>query len=87
MQALAATAVLRGARQSCEADHWIRDVTLQEDQVPVRQPTQAHVLGVLRTWVLGLFRRAGLSNMRAMLDTLADSPVRFTQLLRQVGFL
>jgi predicted transposase YbfD/YdcC len=71
----------------CEADHWIRDVTLHEDLVPVQQSTQAHVLATLRTLVLGLFRRAGVSNLRALLDTLADSPTRFTQLLRQVGFL
>ena len=43
----------------CEADHWIRDVTLQEDLVPVQQSTQAHVLAALRTLVLGLFRRTG----------------------------
>lgn len=75
------------AHWSCEADHWIRDVTLHEDQIPVQQPTQAHVLGTLRTLVLGLFRRAGVSNMQAMLDNLADSPSLFTQLLCQVGFL
>jgi predicted transposase YbfD/YdcC len=79
-------AAIRG-HWSCEADHWIRDVTLQEDQIPVKQPTQAHVLGLLRTLVIGLFRRAGVSNMRAMLDSLADSPALFTQLLCQVGFL
>lgn len=71
----------------CEADHWIRDVTLQEDQIPVKQPTQAHVLGALRTLVLGVFRRAGGGNFQALLDTLADSPSLFTQLLCQVGFL
>ena len=71
----------------CEADNWIRDVTLHEDQILVKQPTQAHVLGSLRTLVIGLFRRAGVSNMRAMLDSLADSPALFTQLLCQVGFL
>jgi DDE family transposase len=71
----------------CEADHWIRDVTLQEDLVLVQQSTQAHVLATLRTLVLGLFRRAGVSNMRAMLDILADSPARFTQWLCQAGFL
>jgi predicted transposase YbfD/YdcC len=71
----------------CEADNWIRDVTLQEDQIPVQQSTQAHVLGTLRTLVLGLFRRAGVGNVRAMLDSLADSPSLFTQLLCQVGFL
>jgi hypothetical protein len=79
-------AAIRG-HWGCEADHWIRDVTLQEDQIPIKQPTQAHVLGSLRTLVLGLFRRAGVSNMRAMLDSLADSPSLFTQLLCQVGFL
>jgi len=70
-----------------EADHWMRDVTLHEDQILVKQSTQAHVLGTLRTLVLGLFRRAGVGNMQAMLDTLADSPPLFTQLLCQVGFL
>lgn len=75
------------AHWGCEADHWIRDVTLQEDQIHVAQPTQAHVLAVLRTLVLGLFRRAGVSNLRAMLDTFADVPSLFTQMLRQVGFL
>jgi predicted transposase YbfD/YdcC len=79
-------AALRG-HWGCEADNWIRDVTLQEDQVPVQQSTQAHVLGTLRTLVLGLFRSAGVRNLRAMLDNLADSPVLFTQLLCQVGFL
>lgn len=71
----------------CEADNWLRDVTLQEDQVPVQHSTQAHVLGLLRTLVVGLLRKAGVGNMRAMLDDLADSPSLFTQLLRQVGFL
>lgn len=71
----------------CEADNWLRDVTLQEDQVPVQHATQAHVLGLLRSLVVGLFRKARVGNMRAMLDDLADSPSRFTQLLRQVGFL
>ena len=27
----------------CEADNWLRDVTWQEDQVPVQHSTQAHV--------------------------------------------
>lgn len=79
-------AAIRG-HWGCEADHWIRDVTLHEDLIPVKQPTQAHVLGSLRTLVMGLFRRAGVTNMRAMLDSLADSPALFTQLLCQVGFL
>jgi predicted transposase YbfD/YdcC len=79
-------AAIRG-HWGCEADHWIRDVTLHEDQIQVKQPTQAHVLGSLRTLVMGLFRRAGVSNMRAMLDSLADSPSLFKQMLCQVGFL
>ena len=79
-------AAIRGP-WSCAAAHWIRDVTLPEDLLPVQQSTQAHVLGSLRTLVIGLFRRAGVPNMRAMLDGLADSPALFTQLLCQVGFL
>jgi predicted transposase YbfD/YdcC len=79
-------AALRG-HWGCETDNWIRDVTLQEDQIPVQPSTQAHVLSTLRTLVLGLLRSAGVSNLRAMLDNLADSPVLFTRLLCQVGFL
>jgi predicted transposase YbfD/YdcC len=79
-------AAIRG-HWGCETDNWIRDVTLQEDQIPVQQSTQAHVLSTLRTLVLGLLRSAGVSNLRAMLDNLADSPVLFTRLLCQVGFL
>ena len=79
-------AAIRG-HWGCEADNWIRDVTLQEDQVPVQQSTQAHVLSTLRTLVLGLLRSAGVRNLRAMLDNVADSPALFTQLLCQVGFL
>ena len=79
-------AALRG-HGGCEAAHWMRDVTLQEDQIHVRPPTQTHVLGSLRTLVLGLFRRAGVSNRQAMLDSLTASPSLFKQMLCQVGFL
>jgi hypothetical protein len=71
----------------CEADNWIRDVTLQTDQIPLKPAPQAHVSGTLRTLVLGLFRKAGVGKVRALLDDLADSPTVFAQLLRQVGFL
>lgn len=80
------TTAIRG-HWGCEADHWRRDVTLQEDQVRVKHPTQAHGLGVLRTVVLRVFRRIGAPNYQALIETLADSPARFTNLLRQVGFL
>jgi predicted transposase YbfD/YdcC len=71
----------------CEADHWRRDVTLQEDLIHVTQPTQAHGLGVLRTLVLRVFRCVGAPNYQALIETLADSSARFKQLLCQVGFL
>jgi predicted transposase YbfD/YdcC len=79
-------AAIRG-HWGCEADQWIRDVTFQEDQIHSQQPTQAHALSSLRTLMMGLFRRAGVGNMRAMLDSLADSPTLFKQLLCQVRFL
>jgi hypothetical protein len=62
-------------------------VTWHEAQIRITPSTQAHVLGVLRTLVLRVFRRAGGTDCQALLDTLADSPSRFTQLLCQVGFL
>ena len=79
-------AAIRG-HWGCESDNWIRDVTLQEDQILVQQSSQAQVLSTLRTLALGLLRSTGVRNLRAMLDNLADSPALFTQLLCQVGFL
>lgn len=79
-------AAIRG-HWGCEADNWIRDVTFHEDQILVQQSTQAHVLSTLRTLVLGLFRSTGVTNLRALLDDVADSPLFFSQLLCQVGFL
>ena len=71
----------------CESDHWIRDVTFQEDRIQVRHSNQAHVLSTLRTLAMRIFRKAGVANMQATLEDLIDSPQRFKQMLFQVGFL
>lgn len=80
------TTAIRG-HWGCEADHWRRDVTLQEDQVRVKHPIQAQGLGVLRTVVMRVFRSLAAPNYQALIDTLTDSPSYFTKVLRQVGFL
>lgn len=70
-----------------ESDHWIRDVTFQEDRVKVSDSNRSQILGLLRTLILSLFRKAKLQNMQKAIETFSDSPTRFKNFLSQVGFL
>ncbi|MEK7791229.1 MAG: ISAs1 family transposase, partial [Deltaproteobacteria bacterium] len=70
-----------------ESDHWIRDVTFQEDRVWASDPNRAQILGLLRTLALYLFRTKKVKNMRQTLESFADSPGLFKKFLTQVNFL
>lgn len=70
-----------------EADNYIRDVTLGEDDVKTKNGNQGHILATLRTLAMGLLRKANLPNFRAALDDFADNPKLFKGFLEQVGFL
>lgn len=56
--------------------HWVRDVTFDEDRCQVRSGAAPQVMAGLRNLVIGLFRRAGVSNIAAALRTLAGQPHR-----------
>ncbi|MGK5091305.1 ISAs1 family transposase, partial [Deltaproteobacteria bacterium TL4] len=70
-----------------ESWHWIRDVTLSEDKVKSKYTNHAQILGLLRTCVLGVFKKFGGKNMKENLDNCRDSEVFFMNILSQAGFL
>jgi predicted transposase YbfD/YdcC len=70
-----------------ESWHWIRDVTLSEDKVKSKYTNQAQILGLLRTCVLGVFKKFGGKNMKENLDNSRDSEPFFMNILCQAGFL
>jgi hypothetical protein len=70
-----------------ESDHWIREVTLEEDHLKTTSATQAHNMSCLRRVALRVFRRCTVKNFQEALEDFADCPSRFEVLLRRVKFL
>jgi predicted transposase YbfD/YdcC len=70
-----------------ESDNWIRDVTLDEDQVKTKSSNQAQVMGCLRSLAMRLLRRFKMPNFQEALEDFADCPSRFEAFLRRVKFL
>jgi len=68
-----------------ESENWIRDVTFNEDNVKTKCADQAHVMACLRTFVVGLFRKANLENFQAAVETFCDCPDKFETFLCQTG--
>ncbi len=70
-----------------ESDNWIRDVTLDEDNIKTKSSNQAQVMSGLRSLAMRLLRRFNVSNFQEALEDFADCPSRFEALLRRVKFL
>ena len=69
------------------SDHWIRDVTLDEDHLKTTSANQAQIMGCLRSLAMRLLRRFNVKNFQEALEDFADCPSRFEALLRRVKFL
>jgi predicted transposase YbfD/YdcC len=69
------------------SDNWIRDVTLDEDNIKTNSSNQAQVMSGLRRLAMRLLRRCNVSNFQEALEDFADCPSRFEALLRRVKFL
>jgi predicted transposase YbfD/YdcC len=85
-QALELTSAIR-QHWHVESDHWIRDVTLDEDHIKTTSANQAQNMGCLRSLAMRLLRRFNVKNFQEALEDFADCPSRFEALLRQVKFL
>jgi len=70
-----------------ESDNWIRDVTFNEDQIKIRSPNQAQVMGGLRGLAMRLLRKANVGNFQAALENFVDCPSTFQRFLKKVKFL
>ena len=70
-----------------ESDNWIRDVTLDEDNIKTKSSNQAQVMSGLRSLAMRLLRRFNVSNFQEALEDFADCPSKFEALLRRVKFL
>ena len=52
--------------------HWVRDVTLREDECRVRHPKVAHLLASLRSAVVRLLRNTGILPLIAVTERFAE---------------
>jgi hypothetical protein len=65
--------------------HWVRDVTLGEDQSQVRSGAAPQVMAALRNLQLTLLRRTGVPNIAAALRTYAARPTHALRLVLSAG--
>jgi len=72
---------------SVESDNWIRDVTLNEDNVKTTSGKQAQIMGSLRSLAMRLLRKSGVKNFQAAIETFSDCADKFEAMLRRVKFL
>jgi hypothetical protein len=66
--------------------HWVRDVTLGEDDSQVRTEAAPQVCAGLRNLVITLLRRSGATNIAAALRTFSGRPRQALALLLASGF-
>ena len=85
-QAMALTGAIR-QHWHVESDNWMRDGTLDEDNVKTKSANQAQGLGCLRSLALRLLRRFNVKNFQEALEDFADCPSKFEAFLRRVKFL
>jgi len=70
-----------------ESDHWIRDVTFNEDHVKSTATNRGQILALLRTLTLYLFRKMKIKNMQEAIENFVDSPETFKRFLYEANFL
>lgn len=82
----ALTDAIRG-HWAVEANNGVRDVTLGEDKVRIREPNQAPVMALLRSLALAVLRRANDTHLQAVIERVAHVPRALSELLRRAAFL
>ena len=70
-----------------EADNYIRDKTLKEDDVKTKYGNQAQIMGRLRGLAMALIRGTGTNNFQKMIDKFTDCPDSLVAMLKQANFL
>ncbi len=74
--------------------HWqvevtnnLRDTTLAEDKLCVKEPTVNRVMAGVRTLVLSLLRKTGCVNKKEQMDNFADNFGLLINWLKSIHFL
>ena len=62
--------------------HWVRDVTFDEDRSSVREPKVAHAMAWFRSWAISVMRLAGFQNIAAALRHFQAQPAEALRLLK-----
>lgn len=70
-----------------EVNNNLRDTTLAEDQLCVKEPTVNRVMAGVRTLVLALLRRTGCVNKKEQMDDFADNFGLLINWLKSIHFL
>lgn len=70
-----------------ESNNWVLDVTLNEDNIKIKDGNQAQVLGRLRSLSADLIRRSGVTKIKEAIESYADSNPTLLKMLKQVKFL
>jgi hypothetical protein len=78
--------VVRG-HWGVEADNYIRDKTLKEDDVKTTYGNQAQIMGRLRSLAMAIIRGTGTKNFQEMIEEFMDSPSSLEAVLKQANFL
>ena len=74
-------------RWQVEVTNNMRDTTLAEDKLCVKEPTVNRVMAGIRTLVLGLLRLTKCQNKKAQLDNFADNFGHLIYWLKSIQFL
>ena len=72
---------------SCEVNHHIRDVTLQEDKLRTKFPIISRNIAAIRTLIINILLDKKPKNMVALLERFQDDFEYLMLFLRQVNFL
>lgn len=70
-----------------ESNNWVRDVTLGEDGLRMKEPKQAQVMALLRGIALTLLRKVGSNNLQALIEKFCYTPASLLAWLTNVKFL
>ena len=72
---------------SCEVNHHIRDVTLQEDKLRTKFPNISRNVAAIRTLIVNILLDKKPKNMIALLEKFQDDFEYLILFLRQINFL
>jgi hypothetical protein len=70
-----------------ESNNWIRDVTVNEDQIKTKAGNQSQIMALLRGLAIKLIRKTSLKNFQIAIKNFADSVSTLESMLKQVKFL